>query len=159
MVNTPMDLENDPRIERHNPDAPVTFNLQKCQRWIASAPNFRRQPLGEFVVEILGQLKCAVDELSTVQQRIDHASTQTTRYQKEAETANAEVRAMQRLLNDEREKAQKLDGERTALTAEVAALKLEIEKLKTAPAPETAPPKRARRAKIVPLNQAQAAAQ
>lgn len=151
-----MDLENDPRIERANPDAPVTFNLQKCQRWIASAQNFRRQPLGGFIAdELLPQLRCACDELAAVGGRIADANNQMLRYQKEAETANAEVRAMQRLLGDERDKVTKLEQQAVAVTAERDALKAELEKLKTPPAPA----KRARKAKVVPIEQPKAAAQ
>jgi hypothetical protein len=156
-----MNIENDPRIERPaDPSAPVIFDLGKCQRWIAKAENYRRQPMGDFVVEVLGQLKCAVDQLAGVSTRIADANNQMLGYQKDAETANAEVRAMQRLLGDEREKVTNLTSETAALKVRVA----ELEKEKTAasapsPAAAAPAPKRVRKAKVVPIETPKAAAQ
>jgi len=151
-----MDIENDPRIERANPDAPTTFNLQKCQRWIARSENYRRQPLGGFISdELLPQLKCACEELASVAGRIADASNQALRYQKEAETANAEVRTMQRLMGDERDKTVKLAQQLAAVEAELAAAKARVAELEKPVVVEAPKPKRGRPAKVVPIEQLQ----
>lgn len=155
-----MDIDNDPRIERIGEPAAPTFNLQQCQRWIASAQNFRRQPLGGFIAdELLPQLKCACDELASVGTRIADANNQMLRYQKEAETANAEVRTMQRLLGDEREKTAVLEQRVKTLGAELEAAKTPPVEPPKPPSEVAQAPKRGRRAKVVPIESPKSAAQ
>ena len=148
-----MNIDNDPRIERPgDPNAPVTLNLQKCQRWIATARNVLRQPMGDYLFEVLQQLKCAIEQLTTVDTKVADANNQVLRYQKEAETANGEVRVMQRMLGEEREKIATLEQQVAALATERDTLKTRVEALETPPvAPLASAPKRGRRAKVVPI--------
>ncbi len=150
-----MDLENDKRIERPlDPNAPKTLDLAKCQQMIRSAPQHARFPLGDVVQVMAEQLKCAVDELGTISTKITDANNQMLRYQKEAETANVEVRTMQSLLGAAREDLRMAREELAALRPKVA----EDEKARAAAAAET-PVKRGRKAKVVPIETPKAAAQ
>lgn len=152
---------DDPRIERYDPNAPKVLDLTKCQRWIASAQNYRRQPLGGFIADdLLPQLKCACDELAAIGTKIADAQNMALRYQKESENANAEVRAMQRILGDERAKTATLESEISTLKAQLEAAKPKAPEVVTAkpePAPSAAPAKRVRKAKVVPIEQPKAA--
>ncbi len=149
-----MDLEKDPRIERLDPNASPTLDLARCQQMIRSAPQHARFPLGDVVQRMAEQLKCAVDELGTISTKITDSNNQMLRYQKEAETANAEVRTMQSMLGTAREDLRVAKEELAALRAKVA----EEEKARTAAAAE-APKKRGPRAKVVPIETPKAAAQ
>jgi hypothetical protein len=142
-----MDLEKDPRIERLDPNAPKTLDLAKCQQMIRSAPQHARFPLGDVVQVMAEQLKCAVDELSTSSTKVTDANNQMLRYQKEAETANSEVRTMQSLLGTAREEARIAKEELAALKDKIA---LEEKARAEAAVPKLVP--RARRGKIVPID-------
>lgn len=144
-----MNIDTDPRIERLDPNAPKTLDLGKCQRLIRSAPSHSRFPLGDVIQDMGEQLRCAVDELTKTSTAVTDANNQMLRYQKEAETANAEVRTMQRLLGDERTKTAALEQQVATLKAEIEAAKAPpVAPAKTAPAGKR---KRGRPAKVVPI--------
>lgn len=151
-----MDLEKDSRIERLDPNAPKSLNLAKCQQLIRAAPQHARFPLGDVLQVMADQLKCAVDELGTISTKITDANNQMLRYQKESETANAEVRTMQTLLGRERDEVARLNAELVKLKPPPDATPVGATSDNPSATPKT---KRGRKAKVVPIDASKAVAQ
>lgn len=91
-----------------DPSLPPTLNLDRCRKLIASARGAERMPHGELFKEISIQLKLLMDERNGFTDKITGAQGDAVRYQREAQTANAEVGVLQAQLIEARKKIEEL---------------------------------------------------
>lgn len=125
-----------------DPAAPKTLDLAECRRLITAAPRHAFTPSGGMLVSFGEQLQFALNEISGAAGKVVAAQNDALRFQREAETANAELRAAHLALIAARE--------------ELAQLKTQQANLLNAQKPAEVPvaKKRGPKAKVVPMSPA-----
>ena len=100
-----------------DPNAPKVLDIDLARKMANGAPKYARLPNGDVMVKIGEQLNCALDELQKGSSSVTAAQNDVMRYQREAETANREVRDMQAQMTPLREERDRLQAEIDALNA------------------------------------------
>jgi hypothetical protein len=133
------------------PGAAPTLDRAKCRTLINWVPNAVRLPHYQQVRDLGDQLQAALTLIANSDTRVDNAQNETLRYQRELETANAEVRQL-------REEVITLRAAQVKAPAATSKPSAAAPEVNVPAATPPAPKKRGPRAKVVPIS-TQAAAQ
>lgn len=131
-----------------DPSAPVVLDIAKCRKLIEQSERWERQPLGEVIKEMAGQMKLLLNEVGGAQAKVTSAQADATRYQREAEAVTHEVTQL-------RIEVVSLKGKLEAAVKEIATLQQPA--TTAAPVQATAsasnPARRGRKSKVVQMPQ------